>query len=79
MFHGSLSVAQVRNTKRFYVLNPTSIPYEITWECEDNPGVVSPFRCATRRGVVQEGKKMEIVFEYTPETTALTVCIFVLC
>jgi hydrocephalus-inducing protein len=72
---------RVRNTKRFHVLNPTSIAYEFLWEQQavgrgakvseegDEPpgGSRSVFTCATRRGVIAGGKRCEMAFEYTPE------------
>lgn len=63
---------KVRNTKRFYVLNPTSVTYEFVWE----PVGVSaasdgPFVCQTRRGVVAGGRRYEMVFSYVPEVNQL--------
>lgn len=59
---------QVRNTKRFYILNPTNIGYEFEWTCADaNSGRGGAFSCMTKKGTVLSGKKFEIVFEYTPE------------
>mmetsp|Transcript_4036 Transcript_4036/g.9628 ORF Transcript_4036/g.9628 Transcript_4036/m.9628 type:complete len:4944 (+) Transcript_4036:104-14935(+) len=63
---------RVRNTKRFYVANPTNVAYEYVWECDDSGGaagmqIAKTFRCLSRRGVVLSGKKAECVFEYTPE------------
>ena len=64
---------QVRNTKRFFVMNPTNVSYKFRWECEDGTGaavskVASAFKCIHREGVVLSGKKSEMVFEYTPES-----------
>eukprot|EP01028_Stygiella_incarcerata_P012050 TRINITY_DN7246_c0_g1_i2.p1 TRINITY_DN7246_c0_g1~~TRINITY_DN7246_c0_g1_i2.p1 ORF type:complete len:3099 (+),score=817.41 TRINITY_DN7246_c0_g1_i2:4292-13588(+) len=56
---------QVRNTKRFYLLNPTNGSYAFEWVCHD-VSTKSPFRCVTPRGIVQSGKKFEIIFEYLP-------------
>jgi len=60
---------RVRNTKRFFVLNPTSINYEFVWALVGSaPGggeggggagggqQQSPFACATRRGVIGGGR-----------------------
>jgi len=63
---------KVRNTKRFFVLNPTATSYEFFWEpfkLEDGSSApVGPFRCLTRRGVSQSGKRYEMAFEYTPDS-----------
>ena len=63
---------KVRNTKRFYVLNPTSVTYEFMWE---QVGISSssdgPFVCQTRRGVVTGGKRYEMVFSYVPDSNQL--------
>jgi hydrocephalus-inducing protein len=66
---------KVRNVKRFFVLNPTSMNYEFFWEpqalesgAQAPPG---PFRCLTRRGVCQSGKRYEMSFEFTPENDEL--------
>ena len=60
----------MKNTKRFYVRNPTGEPYEFFWLEESGPEGVrqeqSPFRCLTRRGTILPGKKFLMVFEYTP-------------
>ncbi|OQR91449.1 hydrocephalus-inducing protein [Achlya hypogyna] len=55
---------RVRNTRRFYVINPTNVSYEFAWVPE---GRVSPaFRCATPKGLMLSGKRCEMVFEFTP-------------
>jgi hydrocephalus-inducing protein len=58
----------VRNTKRFFVLNPTSISYEFAWAPAPGAAVragaaadgavkqESPFACVTRRGVIGGGR-----------------------
>ncbi|GAB9466133.1 Hydrocephalus-inducing [Globisporangium polare] len=60
---------RVRNTKRFYVVNPTNISYEFTWtpEVEINPC----FRCATPKGLMLAGKRCEMIFEFTPQQLEL--------
>lgn len=67
---------RVRNTKRFFVLNPTSMSYEFFWEPQRLEGGGSaptgPFRCLTHRGVCQSGKRYEMAFEYMPEDDAVT-------
>lgn len=57
---------KVRNTRRFYVMNPTNISYAFEWRCEDGPGS-NPFRCNTTKGIVESGRKFEMIFEFTPE------------
>lgn len=63
---------KVKNLKRFFILNPTNVPYEFVWEAEetapDELPRVNPFRCLTKRGVIMGGKKYEIMFEYTPDS-----------
>ena len=63
-------VLQVRNVQRFWVLNPTSLPYEFQWEQVVAPGGLraadSAFKCNTRSGVVAGGLRYEMAFEYTP-------------
>lgn len=59
----------IRNTKRFFVLNPTSIPYEFKWESVPVKGqenAVSAFQCRTPQGVVSAGRRYEMAFEFTP-------------
>ena len=70
--------SKVRNTRRFYVVNPTNVPYEFVWEAEAEKHLTGgdalahrPFRCQTRKGAVLAGRKFEMVFEFVPETTAL--------
>jgi len=67
---------QVRNTKRFYVMNPTNMSYKYRWECEDGTGaavahLASAFKCVHKEGFVLSGKKAEMVFEYTPGSDEL--------
>lgn len=59
---------RVRNTKRFMVLNPTGLGYEFEWTPNGatSASSSSPFRCATRKGVIGPGRQFEMVFEYTP-------------
>lgn len=56
----------MRNTKRFYVVNPTNSSYEFVWESigEANPA----WKCTTPKGMIMGGKKGEMVFEYTPDS-----------
>ncbi|KAJ3029566.1 UNVERIFIED_CONTAM: hypothetical protein HDU68_011780 [Siphonaria sp. JEL0065] len=61
---------KVRNTKRFYIVNPTSFSYEFEWSTDPNIDQ-RVFRCATPRGTVMSGKKFEMIFEFTPETIDL--------
>ncbi|KXZ49496.1 hypothetical protein GPECTOR_21g722 [Gonium pectorale] len=62
---------RVRNTKRFFVLNPTGIAYEFFWQPANKAQEGGPFTCVTRRGVVGGGRRFEMVFEYTPNTDAV--------
>jgi len=65
---------RVRNTKRFYVINPTNKTYEFLWKTADDDMLnasdsmgAQPFRCQTRKGQVLAGRKFEMVFHFTPE------------
>ena len=61
---------KIKNTKRFYVVNPTNQGYEFEWEAEEKEGnelALKQFKCLTTKGVVLSGKKYEMIFEYTPE------------
>lgn len=60
----------IRNTKRFMTVNPTSQGYEFEWEeVEDDGKRQKPaFKCITPKGLILSGKKFEMVFEYTPDS-----------
>ncbi|CAM9307133.1 unnamed protein product, partial [Choristocarpus tenellus] len=50
---------------RFYVVNPTNLNYDFSWEAQ---GISHPsWRCVTQRGMILAGKRGEMVFEFTPE------------
>ncbi|KAJ3206444.1 hypothetical protein HDU82_004517 [Entophlyctis luteolus] len=57
---GSCGV-KVRNTKRFYIVNPTNFSYEFEWSTSSTLDQ-KIFRCVTPRGTVASNKKFEIVF-----------------
>jgi hydrocephalus-inducing protein len=64
---------RVRNTKRFYMVNPTSISYEFEWAPDAGGGAdvqsvkQSPFALHTRKGQITGGKRVEMVIDFTPE------------
>ncbi|KAF1774057.1 Abnormal spindle-like microcephaly-associated protein, ASH domain [Phytophthora cactorum] len=60
---------RVRNTRRFYVVNPTNVSYEFSWipQADVNPC----FRCATPKGLMLAGKRCEMIFEFTPQQLEL--------
>ena len=60
---------RVRNTRRFYVVNPTNVSYEFQWQPVGNSNPT--FRCATPKGLMLPGKKCEMVFEFTPQNVEL--------
>ena len=60
---------RVRNTKRFFVVNPMNISYEFNWRPIGSP--VASFRCASPSGLMLAGKKCEMVFEFTPNSACL--------
>ncbi len=60
---------KVKNTKRFYVINPTSLAYDYEWkrvneEKDSNSGF---FKCVNFKGTILSGKKSEMIFEYVPD------------
>lgn len=59
----------IKNTKRFMAVNPTSEGYEFEWqELTDESRHYKPlFKCITPKGLILSGKKSEMVFEYTPD------------
>ena len=59
----------IKNTKRFMAVNPTSQGYEFEWEevIDDKKNIKPVFKCLTTKGVILSGKKFEMVFEYTPD------------
>lgn len=60
---------RVRNTRRFYVVNPTNVSYEFSW---DPQGDVNPcFRCVTSKGLILAGKRCEMIFEFIPQQLEL--------
>lgn len=60
---------KVRNTRRFYVINPTNVSYEFSWQQVGASN--SMFRCATSKGLMLAGKKCEMAFEFTPQSVEL--------
>jgi len=66
---------KVKNTKRFYVANPTATGYDFEWKKLEAEKVNNStdfsgfFKCTSNKGVILSGKKFEMVFEYTPELT----------
>ncbi|KAJ3287536.1 hypothetical protein HK104_008544 [Borealophlyctis nickersoniae] len=61
---------KVKNTKRFYLVNPTGINYNFEW-VTDTLQAGRVFRCLTPKGLVMSGKKYEMVFEFLPESVDL--------
>ncbi|QDZ25387.1 hypothetical protein HOP50_17g79270 [Chloropicon primus] len=61
---------KVKNTRRFNVYNPTNVSYEFRWDQDPSQNAKdrsSSFRCLTRKGEIQPGKKFEMVFEFIPD------------
>ena len=61
----------IKNTVRFFALNPTNQGYEFEWEQPDEdliPNLNKVFKCLTPKGIIYSGKKFEMVFEYTPNS-----------
>ena len=59
---------RIRNTFRFYAINPTGTSYQFVWEPIGNANPA--FKCTTARGTIMSGRKYEMVFEYTPSDIA---------
>jgi len=62
----------VKNTKRFYVLNPTSEAIQFEWRHVPAKGEVGEddaFRCMSKHGEIRPDKKFEMIFEFAPLTT----------
>lgn len=64
----------VKNTRAFSIVNPTSEQYHFNWINEDEPDarIASSFSCGTPTSVVKAGKKHEIQFYFTPKKTGIT-------
>ena len=61
----------IKNTVRFFALNPTNQGYEFEWEQPDEdliPNINKVFKCLTPKGIIYSGKKFEMVFEYIPNS-----------
>lgn len=56
----------IKNTRRFMAVNPTSQGYEFEWEeiQDENKKEKPMFKCVTPKGVILSGKKYEMLFEY---------------
>ena len=63
---------KIKNSKRFYVVNPTNQGYEFEWsrEIEEAGKNTSSsfFKCITTKGTILSGKKFDMIFEYLPDT-----------
>jgi len=59
----------IKNTKRFMAVNPTSTGYDFEWEevPDENKKLKPMFKCVTVKGSILSGKKSEMIFEYTPD------------
>ena len=69
----------IRNTKRFLVLNPTSVAYAFRWAPVPAAGAAPPvpaFRCLTPEGVIAPGKRYDMVFEFVPEVEGTSEAFF---
>ncbi len=61
-----------RNTKKFSILNPTDLSYEFEWQRIENKNESttseSLFSCSPMQGILHSGKKVEIVFDFIPQS-----------
>ena len=64
MFTFVIRKFQMKNTRQFFMVNPTATPYTFKWCCEDedDPKKVesSVFTCVTHQGQVASGKKTQV-------------------
>lgn len=62
-------------TRRFFVTNPTNTSYTFQWIQDSMDGTLSGLNdnmvCTTPKGIVEAGKKTEMVFEYKTEVLDL--------
>ncbi|XP_013405663.1 hydrocephalus-inducing protein [Lingula anatina] len=58
----------VKNTRKFFIVNPTNATFTFTWVNEDaqDPKKVPVFNCLVPKGSVRSGKKHEITFDFIP-------------
>ena len=63
----------VKNSRTFHIVNPTSQVYSYQWinEDEQNPKAAPNFVCASPTGEIRCGKKAEITFEFTSTSLEL--------
>eukprot|EP00435_Cladocopium_sp_Y103_P015819 s1994_g3.t2 len=65
----------VKNTKRFYVMNPTAEPLDFIWQPEvplfssSDASDDECFKCLTKRGTILPNKKFEMSFEFSPQSS----------
>jgi hydrocephalus-inducing protein len=66
---------KAKTIKKVEVINPTSSPYEITWEVirDDAGGTIT---CESPSAFVSSGKKHFFVFQYVPATPRVVECLF---
>ncbi|GBG33770.1 Hydrocephalus-inducing protein-like [Hondaea fermentalgiana] len=61
---------RIKNTKRFHVVNPTSMAYEFEL-VPIGEETSACFKCATSKGLIMPGKRCELSFSFTPTTVDL--------
>ena len=69
------SISYIFSFRRFFVTNPTNTAYPYQWIQDSIDGTLSGLNtnlvCNTPKGVIEPGKKTEMVFEYRVETMDL--------
>eukprot|EP01060_Flectonema_neradi_P033529 TRINITY_DN5651_c0_g1_i4.p1 TRINITY_DN5651_c0_g1~~TRINITY_DN5651_c0_g1_i4.p1 ORF type:complete len:4653 (+),score=840.28 TRINITY_DN5651_c0_g1_i4:145-14103(+) len=66
------SGVKVRSTKRFNILNPTTMSYEYLWtNITDSQHVNKQFTCSSLKGVIHSGKQAEMQFDFFSEDLKL--------
>lgn len=64
----------IRNTKKFFIVNPTIDNYSFNWINDDDPDpkITPSFTCATPKGQIKTGKKHEIQFDFLSHDLGIT-------
>ena len=55
-----------KTVKKFDLINPTSMPYEIKWTKGDKS--TAPIKCVVPQALVSSGKRYSVGFSYTPKS-----------
>nr|XP_006823299.1 PREDICTED: hydrocephalus-inducing protein homolog [Saccoglossus kowalevskii] len=58
----------VKNSRQFFIVNPTQANYSFIWSCDDEEDAKNPtvFHCGAPGGLINSGKKHLVSFAYIP-------------